>query len=397
MTRRSAVPLGLAFLLAALSMVSPFSIDTFFPSLRTMQAEFDIDALTIQQTLSIYLFPYAVMSLVHGPLSDALGRRIVVFGGIALYTLASIGCALAPSFGTLLAFRAMQGMTAGVGVTIGRAVIGDLYRGDDAQRLMNAVTVIFSIAPAIAPVIGGWIHVVAGWRAVFWMLTALGCILMVMAHRMLPETHPAERRVALEFKPLLNNCIAIIRDVRFLALTLCGAMQFAGIMLFVGSAPSIVLDVWKLTETDFANLFVPIVAGFMVGALIAGRIAGRVDRYHQLAFGLTLPPLASLASVLLNHFWDPPRLLQQFLIFFTTLGIQFVFPVLTLRAFEMYPTVRGTVSSVQTFVQLALGTVVVGLIAPLLSTRMEWLSAGSLTFGLIAIALATLSHRRGGL
>ena len=154
--------------------------------------------------------------------------------------------------------------------------------------------------------------------------------------------------------PLLNNCIAIIRDVRFLALTLCGAMQFAGIMLFVGSAPSIVLDVWKLTETDFANLFVPIVAGFMVGALIAGRIAGRIDRYHQLAFGLTLPPLASLASVLLNHFWDPPRLLQQFLIFFTTLGIQFVFPVLTLRAFEMYPTVRGTVSSVQTFVQLAL-------------------------------------------
>ncbi|MEY3465272.1 MAG: multidrug effflux MFS transporter [Steroidobacteraceae bacterium] len=397
MTKKSAVPLGLAFLLGALSMVSPFSIDTFFPSLRAMQAEFDVDALTMQQTLSIYLFPYAVMSLVHGPLSDALGRRIVVFGGTALYTLASIACALAPGFGTLLAFRAMQGMTAGVGVTIGRAVIGDLYQGADAQRLMNAVTVIFSIAPAIAPIIGGWIHVGYGWRGVFWMLTALGLALMLAAHKLLPETHPVEKRIPLQFGPLLRNCIDIGRDGKFLALTLCGAMQFAGVMLFVGSAPVIVLDVWKLTETDFAQLFIPIVGGFMTGALVAGRIAGRVEPLKQLRFGLALPPLAGLCGVLLNHFFDPPRIAHQLLIYLTALGIQFVFPVLTLRAFEMYPTLRGTVSSVQTFVQLALGTVVVGLAAPLLSTHMEWLSLGQLAFGLAAIALAALSHRLGGL
>lgn len=397
MTRRSSVPLGLAFLLAALSMVSPFSIDTFFPSLRTMQAEFDVDALTMQQTLSIYLFPYAVMSLVHGPLSDALGRRIVVFGGTALYTLASVACALAPSFGTLLAFRAMQGMTAGVGVTIGRAVIGDLYRGEDAQRLMNAVTVIFSVAPAIAPVIGGWIHVSLGWRAVFWMLTALGLVLLLLADKMLPETHPPEKRIPLAFGPLLRNCIDIGRDVRFLALTLCGAMQFAGVMLFVGSAPTIVLDVWKLTETDFAQLFIPIVAGFMTGALTAGRIAGRIAPHKQLVFGLALPPIASLFGVLINHFWDPARIVHQLLIYTTCLGIQFVFPVLTLRAFELYPNLRGTVSSVQTFMQLALGTVVVGVAAPLLSSHMEWLSAGSLCFSSLAIVLAWVSHRRGGL
>lgn len=395
MTQRSSVPLGLAFLLGALSMMSPFSIDTFFPSMRAMQAEFGVDALTMQQTLSAYLFPFALMSLVHGPLSDALGRRVVVFGGTALYMLASLACALAPGFGALLAFRAMQGMTAGVGVTIGRAVIGDLYRGDDAQRLMNAVTVIFSIAPAVAPVVGGWIHVGWGWRGVFWMLTALGLALMALSYKMLPETHPPEKRIPLEFGPLVRNCIDIGRDPRFLALTLCGAMQFAGVMLFVGSAPTIVLDVWKLTETDFAYLFIPIVAGFMTGALTAGRIAGRVSQSKQLAFGLALPPIASLIGVIANHFWDPPRIVHQLLIYVTCLGIQFVFPVLTLRAFELYPALRGTVSSVQSFMQLALGTVVVGVAAPLLAVRMEWLSAGALTFGLVAIALARYAQRKG--
>ena len=146
---RNAVPLGLAAVLALLSMVSPFSIDTFFPSFRAMQAEFRLSDLSIQQTLTAYMLPYAVMSLVHGPLSDAFGRRVIVLWGLSLYALASLACAFAPSFYALLAFRALQGMTAGTGLTVGRAIIRDLYDGPEAQRLMSAVTMIFSVAPAI--------------------------------------------------------------------------------------------------------------------------------------------------------------------------------------------------------------------------------------------------------
>ena len=118
MTRHRAVPLGLAALLAALSMISPFSIDTFFPSFRAMQQEFGVTGLQMQQTLTAYMLPFAITALVHGPLSDALGRRRVVLWGLAVYVLASAACALAPGFGTLLLFRAAQGMTAGVGMTV---------------------------------------------------------------------------------------------------------------------------------------------------------------------------------------------------------------------------------------------------------------------------------------
>ena len=152
--QRQAVPLGLAALLALLSMISPFSIDTFFPSFRAMQAEFDVSALTMQQTLTAYMIPYAIMSLVHGPLSDALGRRVVVIWGLMLYALASLACTFSSSFAALLVFRALQGMTAGAGLTVGRAIVRDLYEGPEAQRLMNAVTMIFSVAPALAGRLG---------------------------------------------------------------------------------------------------------------------------------------------------------------------------------------------------------------------------------------------------
>ena len=158
---------GIAALLAALAMLGPFSIDAFFPSFHALAAHFALSKWALQQTLTAYMLPLSIMSLVQGPLSDAFGRRRVILGGLALYTVASVGCALAASFTTLLVFRAIQGMSAGAGVIVGRAIIRDLYEGPQAQKLLSLVTMIFGFAPAVAPVIGGWIHVTLGWRAVF--------------------------------------------------------------------------------------------------------------------------------------------------------------------------------------------------------------------------------------
>src|SRR5215470_9867653 len=184
----------LAVLLAALSMVSPFSIDTFFPSFHAIAADFGLSKWAVQQTLTVYMLPLSIMSLVQGPLSDALGRRPVILAGISVYTLASVGCTLAPNFGTLLAFRALQGVSAGVGVIVGRAVIRDLFEGAQAQRLLSLVTLLFAFAPAVAPVIGGWIHVVLGWHAVFGFMALFGISLGVATYVTLPETHPPEKR-----------------------------------------------------------------------------------------------------------------------------------------------------------------------------------------------------------
>ena len=377
-TTRRAVPLGLAALLALLSMISPFSIDTFFPSFRAMQAEFAVSDLTIQQTLTAYMLPYAVMSLVHGPLSDALGRRVIVLWGMGLYALASLACAFAPGFASLLAFRAMQGMTAGTGLTVGRAVVRDLYDGAEAQRLMSTVTLIFSVAPALAPVLGGWIHVAFGWRAVFGFLFVLGLVMMLASWLRLPETLPPQRRVALGFAPLLRTLWRILSTREFLLLGIAGGLNMGSVLMYIGAAPAIVLDNWHLGEAQFHWLFIPIIGGFMAGALLSGRMAGRLPRSRQVGYGFATTIVASGGAGLLHalSLSPPPILLQQVLIALSSVGVQLVFPVLSLRILDMFPDNRGSAASAQTFVQLIVASAVFGLIVPMLHGALVGLAFG---------------------
>lgn len=251
----------LATLLGALAMVSPFSIDTFFPSFHALASDFSLSRWAVQQTLTAYMLPLAVMSLVQGPLSDALGRRPVILGGLTIYTLASVGCSLAPTFTALLLFRALQGTSAGVGVIVGRAVIRDLFEGPQAQKLLGLVTMIFAFAPAVAPVIGGWIHVVAGWRGVFGFMVLIGTALALGAAVLLPETHPPELRHRLHAGVLARTSWSIVRHGEFLLLAVAMGANFAALMCFVGAAPAVVVDHWHLRETQFAYLFLPIIGG----------------------------------------------------------------------------------------------------------------------------------------
>src|SRR5688500_13377022 len=180
----------LALLLGGLAMFGPFSIDTIFPAFPAIGDQLGADKVAMQQTISVYLIAYALMSIVHGPLSDAVGRRRVILTGLAVFALASVGCALATDLGTLLAYRALQGLSAGVGLIVGRAVIRDVLHGDDAQRLMSQVSMIFGIAPAIAPIIGGWILGWSAWPTIFWFLVLFALVLLVAVWFGLPETHP---------------------------------------------------------------------------------------------------------------------------------------------------------------------------------------------------------------
>src|SRR4051812_44947777 len=164
----------IAALLAALSMVGPFTIDTAFPSFHAIAEDFALSKWAVQQTLTVYLLPLSIMSLVQGPASDALGRRPVILAGLCVYTLASVGCTFAPNFTTLLIFRSLQGTSAGVGMIVGRAVIRDLFEGPQAQELLSLVTMLFAFAPAVAPVIGGWIPLTLGVPAGFGCLGVFG-------------------------------------------------------------------------------------------------------------------------------------------------------------------------------------------------------------------------------
>ena len=175
---------GLVLLIAALAMIGPFAIDTFFPAFPAIAAEFAASPVAMQQTLSLYLVAYGLMALAHGALSDALGRRPVIIVSLSVFTLASVGCALAQSMDQLLALRFLQGLSAGAGVIVGRAIVRDCFEGARAQRVMSTTSMLFGIAPAIAPIIGGWL-LYFGWRASFWFLAAFSLALTSSVSTML--------------------------------------------------------------------------------------------------------------------------------------------------------------------------------------------------------------------
>jgi DHA1 family bicyclomycin/chloramphenicol resistance-like MFS transporter len=386
---------GLALLLAALSMAGPFSIDTFFPSFHAIATQFSISAWAVQQTLTVYMLPLSFMSLVQGPLSDAIGRRPVILTGLVVYTAASIGCTLAPTFATLLVFRAFQGSSVGVGVIVGRAVIRDLYDGPQAQKLLSLVTMIFAFAPSVAPVIGGWIHIFLGWRAVFGFMAAFGLILAVASYLALPETHPPERRPPLHGPDLARTALRVASHGEFLLLALALGANFAAIMCFIGAAPMVVTTHWHLSETQFANLFFPVISGFAIGAWISGRLAGRVpgDRQVQWGFAISLP--VSITTVLLHALVKaPPLLLQQVLLTAAAIGVQLISPVVTLRMLDLFPKARGSAASVQSCISIVISAIVFGALAPLASGSMLNLSEASLCAVLIGFALwRTAQHR----
>jgi DHA1 family bicyclomycin/chloramphenicol resistance-like MFS transporter len=384
----------LAALLAALSMVSPFSIDTFFPSFHAIAADFSLSMWAVQQTLTVYMLPLAIMSLIQGPLSDAVGRRPVILAGLCVYTLASVGCAFAPNFTTLLLFRGLQGLSAGVGMIVGRAVIRDLFEGPQAQRLLSLVTMLFAFAPAVAPVIGGWIHVILGWHAVFAFMAVFGASLATGAYLTLPETHPKEKRPRLHVGELAGTAWSIVQHREFLLLAMAMGANFAALMCFVGAAPTVVEDHWHLSETQFANLFIPVIGGLVSSAFISGRMAGRFTYAQQSRLGFLLALSgAGVMTALCAIFAAPPVLIQQVIIAIIAFGVQLAGPTLSLRMLDLFPLARGSAASVQSCVSIAISALVFGVISPALSGSMLTLAEGSFISALVGFGLWRLAQR----
>ncbi|MEN1939685.1 multidrug effflux MFS transporter [Luteimonas sp. MJ174] len=373
----------LALLLAGLSMFGPFSIDAIFPAFPVMGEALGADKLAMQQTISAYLVAYALMSLVHGPMSDALGRRRVILAGLVVFIAASVGCALANDLATMLAFRALQGLSAGVGLIVGRAVIRDLFDGDDAQRLMSQVSMIFGIAPAIAPVIGGWILGWGHWHDIFWFLVGFGVLLLAATWMWLPETHPAESRSAPVPRRMLRDYVLIFANRRFQRLAAAGALNFSALFLYIASAPAFVLDLLRLDERSFAWFFGPMIGGMMLGAFTSGRVAGRMPHAVQVNIGFACCGLAAVANVAYGLLVDVPAVPWAVLpAALCAFGAALVFPVLTLAILDMYPRQRGSASSLQAFTSLALNAVVAGLLSPMVSGSMLTLALAGAAFTL---------------
>lgn len=392
-TEPKTVSRGIAFLLASLTALGPFSIDTYLPSFPDIGANLHATPIEVQQTLTAYLLPFAVMALWHGAISDALGRRRVILVTLALFGLSLFGCLFATRIEHLWLLRALQGMSAGAGIVIGRAIVRDLFDGPAAQRLMSHITMMFALAPAIAPVIGGRLQSWFGWRSVFAFLVILTLMLWLACWRWLPETLAPERRQTLHPEYLAKTYWKVLTSPPFLFACAAVAFNFAGFFIYIMSAPVFLIQHLGVTETGFFWLFGPAMAGLLCGSWLSGRLAGKLSMEQAVMFGYCVMGIAALGNIGVN-LWFPPVLPWSILpVFVYTFGMSLSMPCLTLMAIDPFPKQRGLAASCQMFMQSGANGLVAGILAPLL-----WGSTLTMAFGmgvlmLLGAASAGLHHR----
>ena len=364
-------------------MIGPFSIDAYLPSFPDIELEFGISRAVLSQSLAVYLLAFAISTLFWGPLADRFGRRLVILSSMILYTLASIACALADNAGGFLLLRVVQGLAASGGVIAGRAMIRDAHDAEAARRAMSQVMLLFALAPAIAPVLGGWLHDHFGWRSVFWFLAAFGGLLVVMGV-FISETLAGEQRQSINPVTVIRVYAGTLLDKRFPALVLSVSLAFAGLFLYILGAPTVIYDILGLGNADFGWLFIPIVAGLMLGSSLSSRLSHLWSATRTISVGMMVMMLASVISLLAVYTTTATVLSVIGPLILYVFGLALMMPAITVLALDCLPTHRGTAASMQGFIQMLTNAAVAGLALPLLKTH--WLNFvyGQLLFFFLA-------------
>ncbi|WP_436699164.1 multidrug effflux MFS transporter [Nocardioides sp. BYT-33-1] len=368
--------------LAALSMIGPFSIDTPFPAFPEMGRELGAGTEALQLIVTVYLGAFAVMSVFHGPLSDALGRRPVMAAGIAVYVLASLGCAFAGSLPVLLVFRALQGLSAGAATIVSRTVIRDLFDGPQAQRLMSRVAIIFGVAPAIGPLLGGALLQLGPWPLIFAFQATLGVALILAVLFLLPETHPRERRVPLRVGAVLGGLVQVAREGAFHRLGWATALIFGAQFLYIGGAAVFVVDVLGQGELDFWKLFVPMIGAMMIGSWLCGRAAGRISARRLVSIGCTTSFAGGVLAVVVAATPAGDRMPWAVVgVSLIALGNGITYPTLQLMLLDRFPARRGAVVSLASFLALVLNAVTAVAVVPFLGSALGFAVAALVGVG----------------
>jgi len=394
MMRSLATPATIAVLLGGLTGLAPFALDTYLPAFPEMAASLGASRATVQQSLTSYLAPYAAMMLVHGPMSDRYGRRTWIMVGLLLFCAGSLGCAFAQSIEALLGWRMVQGLSVGATTVVARALVRDLYEGAAAQRVFAQVNLVFILAPAAAPILGGYLLTSLGWRSIFWFLLFYPVVLLAVCWRWLPETLPREKRVSLRFTRLAGNLLTLGERPAFGGLVLMTAAAFCGFFGYVLAAPAFVRDLLGLKPTEFGWLFLATACGTLVGSFWATR---RADTKHPVATvgtGLGLAAAAAIAN-LAYHAVLPPAVPWSVLpLALYCCGYALMLPSATLLILDTSPLPRGATSSLQSFLQIACATLTSAVVVPYVTRSAFWLAAAMFAWWFLS-AICWIASCRG--
>jgi len=387
-------PKGLAPLLAALAAIGPFSIDTYLPAFPAIGQGLAATPVEVQQTLTAYLVPFAFMMIWHGALADALGRRRVLLWAYGLYAMASLFCAAAGSIEALWLGRALQGLSAGAGLVVGRAIVRDVLDGPAAQRLMAHIGMMFAIAPAIAPVLGGWVHAFFDWHAIFVFLALYGFVLVAAMWRYLPETLPPQARQTLQPMPLLRAYGEVFSHRGFLALAGALALTFNGFFIYVLSAPAFLIGHLGVSPQGFLWLFGPAMVGMIVGNYLSARLAGEISSGRTIGLGFAIMVGAAVINIGINLAMTPRLPWSVLPVALYVVGMALAMPSLSIRVLDLFPQRRGLISSCQGVTQTGVNAVTASVLAPLAWGSTLNLSLVMAFFLLLGAAAFALRPRR---
>ena len=362
--------------LAALTSVAPFAIDTYLPAFHILSEDLLASPEAIQQSLTFYLLPYTIMLLFHGPISDGIGRIKTMKWGLLLFFFASLGCALSTTVESLWFFRALQGIGGGAGSVVARAMVRDLYEGAEAQRVMATVQILFGIAPAIAPMIGGLLlgfH----WQGIFIFLALYAVVAMFMGSKILPETMKKNMLVPISLSSIITRYKLLLTNKEYVLLILSLSANFSAFFIYVLSSPIFLIDHLGFTTQQFGYLFIPTVTGMLIGSFVAKKTAGLVKASSVLKYGYYFMFFVSLSNLLFCSFMPNNPLFNIGFIALYNIGMASVMPIIALAALDCFPKIRGTAASGQAFTQMLFASVVAGFLVPIL-----WFSTFGLSLGL---------------
>lgn len=365
-------------LLSMLASIAPISIDMYLPAFANLQRDFHASEEAVQGTLGAYMLCYALMLLLYGGMSDAVGRRPVLLWSSAVYALGAIGAALAPTLEYFYVGRMVQGMSAGAGVVIAQAIVRDCYSGQRAQQAMSYLIIIISLSPALAPVVGGYMVQYSSWRLVFATLCCWALLAWLLCWRYLPETLAPEQVQRFSLQQWFQNAQTAIQVTGFLRLSLAQSLIVAAQGLLIGFAPHLLQHLLALPDSSFGGFFIPLALGGMIGAFLAAHLrlplggTGLIILGYGLMAGAGVGLMVLLSQPALQFIWI--SLVSAVF----TMGMALSMPTLTLFTLRSQPH-SGLAVSVLGFLQMLAFAVSSGWGVSVFFINPAWLGVGLVT------------------
>ncbi|PWI33990.1 Bcr/CflA family drug resistance efflux transporter [Vibrio albus] len=352
----------LLLVLGSIGALTPFAIDMYLPAMPAIAKDMGVDAGAVQITLTIYTAGFAIGQLIHGPLADSFGRRPVLLFGMFFFTVGSIVCALATDVEMLTYVRAAQGFAGAAAAVIIQAVVRDMFEREEFARTMSFIILVITVAPLVAPMVGGYFSTWFGWRSVFWFLTIFAVLVGLAVFWKIPETLDKEKRQPLRLKTTLRNYLRLSMNPVVIGLVLSGAFSFAGMFAFLTAGSFVYMDIYGVPATQFGYLFGLNIVCLIIMTSINGRVVKRFGSHTMLRFALTVQLLAGLGLfvgwVLDLGLWGTVPFVMCYVGTLSTIGSNSMALLLS-----GYPDMAGTASSLAGTLRFGMGSVIGSIVA----------------------------------